>query len=572
MQQALKSWGIAGAILAALVIAALLIADVGVADSHQPSTLEVGLWIAVAAVAAVHRPLGGAAFGLGTLVLPAVIVRLGGLVAALVAALARLLASMLWRFADRRRKAIRGVGAEVAAAAIVALATLLAAVVWSRLATASFAWRGLVAATVYVATFAALAVLGSRIRHSAWRGVWPRFTLSDLAALTLDAAGWLLGALLADAAATLGWPRVAPILLALALLAAEAARNAFARGASDVRVDDFERLQRAHERILGETSGMGSIAQQIFIECSNILPVEWYQFELAVGEESGQLEFEPGSWWAGPSGVLEEGRPQPATRPRMLPGVHRRASWRILEQSLVVEGEALATVRLWCDPRRIDDGAEELFSTLVPQMASSVHRARLDREARLDPLTGVPVRRILDSGIQRAYRRCCEEGRSMGVIMCDVDHFKNVNDTYGHAAGDEALICVARALEGARRENDLLARYGGEEFTLLLEDTDGEESLQLAERLRRAVESIDLVYEGQRIVLNLSAGVAAFPELHIKTASELLLLADEALYEAKESGRNRCLLYGGRGAFQSIAGPMPVAGNVPLKPPPRIFG
>ena len=145
----------------------------------------------------------------------------------------------------------------------------------------------------------------------------------------------------------------------------------------------------------------------------------------------------------------------------MLPGVHRRAAWRILEDPLVVEGETLAVVRLWCDPRRLESGAEELFSTLLPQMASSIHRARLDREARLDPLTGVPVRRLLDSGLQRAYRRCCEEGRSLAVTMCDIDHFKRVNDTYGHAAGDEALILVARALEEERRESDLLARYGG---------------------------------------------------------------------------------------------------------------
>ncbi len=569
-------------ILVALIIAVPQIAADGIASSRPPSVMEGGLWIAVAAVAAVHRPLGGTGLGLGTLVLPAVIVRFGGLMVVLVAALARLLASALWRFADRRRNATHRISTEFAAAVIVALAALLAAVAWSKLTTVAFVWRGLAAAAVYVATFAALAQLGDKIRHPVWRRVWPGLATLDLAALALDATGWLLGALLADAAATLGWPRVAPILVALALLAAEAARNAFARGASDVRVDDFERLQRAHERILSETSGMGSIAQQIFVECSNILPVEWYQFELVASEEPGQLESEPGSWWAGPSGVLEEGQPQPATRPRMLPGVHRRVTWHILERSLVVEGEPLATVRLWCDPRRIDSGAEELFSTLVPQMASSVHRARLDREARLDPLTGVPVRRILDSGMQRAYRRCCEEGRSMGVIMCDVDHFKNVNDTYGHAAGDEALICVARALESARREHDLLARYGGEEFTLLLEDTGGEAALQLAERLRRAVESIDLVYEGQPIPLALSAGVAAFPELHIKTVSELLLLADEALYEAKESGRNRCLLNCGPGVFQnttgqritsqSMTGPTPGVEDAALRLPPRIFG
>lgn len=256
----------------------------------------------------------------------------------------------------------------------------------------------------------------------------------------------------------------------------------------------------------------------------------------------------------------------------MLPGVHRRAAWRLIEARLAVDGEVLAQVRLWCDPRQIEPGAEELFATLVPQMASSVHRARLDREARLDPLTGVPVRRILDSALQKAYRQSCDEGRSLAVIMCDVDHFKLVNDTHGHAAGDEALILVARALDAERRENDLCCRYGGEEFTLLLESTSGEAALRLAERLRLAIREIDLVFEGREIPLSVSAGVAAFPELHIKTAGELVLLADEALYEAKQRGRDRCLLNLGRGAFRSISGidlgdPAP-----PAREPPRIFG
>jgi diguanylate cyclase (GGDEF)-like protein len=184
-------------------------------------------------------------------------------------------------------------------------------------------------------------------------------------------------------------------------------------------------------------------------------------------------------------------------------------------------------------------------------MASSVHRARLDREAKLDPLTGVPVRRVLESRLQRAYRHACEEGKPMAVIMCDIDFFKKVNDNHGHAAGDEALKLVASTLDSERRERDLCCRYGGEEFTLLLEETDGDAALRLAERLRRAVQGLHFVFEERHIPLTLSLGVAGFPELHIKTASELLLLADEALYEAKGRGRNQCLLNIGREAYRA---------------------
>ena len=323
--------------------------------------------------------------------------------------------------------------------------------------------------------------------------------------------------------------------------------------------------------------GMAGIAQQILIECRNVLPLGWFQFELLtelIGEEPGDADGSRArSWSAGPDGVLFEGEPEPPARPEMLPGIHRRASWRKIRAPLEAEGELLAMVRLWCDPRRFEPGAEKLFTTLVPQMASSVHRARLDREAKLDPLTGVPVRRILESSLQKAYRQCFEEGQSMAVIMCDIDFFKKVNDVHGHAAGDDALKLVAHTLASQRREGDLCCRYGGEEFTLLLEKTDGPSALQLAERLRAAVESLALVYEERPIPLTLSLGVAAFPEVHIKTASELLLLADEALYQCKERGRNQCLLYLGNHRFQGPGGEV-VAREVPeaVAAAPRIFG
>ena len=125
---------------------------------------------------------------------------------------------------------------------------------------------------------------------------------------------------------------------------------------------------------------------------------------------------------------------------------------------------------------------------------------------------------------------------------------------------------------GQIRGADYLARYGGEEFVLLLEGTAGERALQLAERLRRAVESLDLVFEGRSIPLTLSAGVAAFPEIHVKTASELLLFADEALYEAKERGRNRSLLHLGQGTFRAPSGEVVRDRPLPERRLPRIFG
>jgi diguanylate cyclase (GGDEF)-like protein len=292
---------------------------------------------------------------------------------------------------------------------------------------------------------------------------------------------------------------------------------------------------------------MAGIAAQFLVECENVLPVDTFQLE--VFDQDGVRR----SFTAGKGRMLGEGEPVPASVPPMLPGVHKRVAWHTIEHRLHAPadegGGLLGVLRLWCDPRRLEPRDEALLASLVPHLASSLHRARLDREAKHDPLTGVLVRRVLERRLQELYRQSCEEGSPMAVILCDIDHFKRVNDTYGHDAGDQALIAVAQALDQGRRDHDLLCRYGGEEFTVLLEASTGELALQVAERLRIAVESLEVVYEGQRLPLRLSAGVAAFPELHVKTASELLLLADEALYGAKKGGRNRSLLHQGRGRF-----------------------
>ncbi len=556
-------------VLAAWVLLALA-AGGGVLDGVDlPWWTELVLWCLAIATAASHRPFGGAGLGLGALMLPAVIQRLGAPAAILAAGLARLAIAVLGRLAERRARPAGWLLRGCVAAVLVSFAAFAGAALRtaSALESASFAGRAALPAVAYVLALALLATLGLRLpartRDRIWRAAGPPAALP----LTIDGGAWVVGELLADTAAV-GWGRFMPFVVMAALLAAEAARNAIARGESDHRVDDFARLHQAHRRILGETSGMAAVADQILVECSNILPVYWYQFELESSSDADPNGDGTRSWAAGPEGALEEGQPRPAPRPPMLPGIHRRVAWRVIEEPLAVDGETLARVRLWCDPRQIQPGGEELFASLVPQMASSVHRARLDREARLDPLTGVPVRRILESSLQKAFRRACEEGSSLAVIMCDVDHFKQVNDTYGHAAGDQALILVARALDANRRENDLCCRYGGEEFTLLLDNASGEAALQLGERLRQAVAEIDLVFEGRQIPLAMSAGIAAFPELQIKTAGELLLLADEALYEAKERGRNRCLLNVGRGAFRSTSGSDP---GRPAGEPPRIF-
>jgi diguanylate cyclase (GGDEF)-like protein len=182
---------------------------------------------------------------------------------------------------------------------------------------------------------------------------------------------------------------------------------------------------------------------------------------------------------------------------------------------------------------------------------------------------------VLEKRLFEAFGRASTEGTSLAIIMCDVDRFKRVNDRFGHATGDRALAAVSAALAQHKRNvlghEDLLARYGGEEFTLLLEGADGAAALAVAERLRLAVEELRFDHEEVPVALTVSCGVAAFPEIHVKTPSELLLLADSALYEAKRRGRNRCLLDLGRGRYRTPQGEVVTGAHRPPPPPPRFF-
>jgi two-component system cell cycle response regulator len=155
-----------------------------------------------------------------------------------------------------------------------------------------------------------------------------------------------------------------------------------------------------------------------------------------------------------------------------------------------------------------------------------------------DGLTGLYNRREFDRLlVQTASREDRASGR-FALLMVDLDHFKKLNDTYGHPAGDAALKHAADLLQGRLRQGDQAARYGGEEFVAVLQGADEEGALNLAERVRKAIESETLVVEDARIRLSASLGVAVWP-LDGKAPEALVAAADRALYAAKQGGRNR---------------------------------
>ncbi len=167
----------------------------------------------------------------------------------------------------------------------------------------------------------------------------------------------------------------------------------------------------------------------------------------------------------------------------------------------------------------------------------------LDRLSRIDPLTGAMTRRAFDQRLVEEIERARRFDHSMTLLMADLDHFKQVNDTWGHHAGDEALRgfgIVWATQEG--RMHDLMGRIGGEEFALLLPETGIDAAVVAAERVREAVarHPIDLGIQGQRFYVTVSVGVAQLRAS--ESASELIQRADRALYAAKAAGRNcvRC--------------------------------
>lgn len=161
--------------------------------------------------------------------------------------------------------------------------------------------------------------------------------------------------------------------------------------------------------------------------------------------------------------------------------------------------------------------------------------------ASLDGLTQIPNRRHFDMALTHEWNRAARAGSPLSVILIDVDKFKIYNDTYGHLAGDVCLQRVARALSAnLRRAGDMVARYGGEEFVLLLGQTPRDEGVVLAERLRAAIENICIEHSGtERGVVTISVGGATTIPVPQKQESALVRMADDSLYQAKRTGRNR---------------------------------
>jgi diguanylate cyclase (GGDEF)-like protein len=184
----------------------------------------------------------------------------------------------------------------------------------------------------------------------------------------------------------------------------------------------------------------------------------------------------------------------------------------------------------------------ESFNSMVEQLAAARDELirkneQLDKASRTDPLTGLANRREADEVLRKESRRAGRSKRAFVTMIADIDHFKRVNDSYGHDAGDAVLVRVARVFREQIRVEDLCARWGGEEFLVLLTEAKLPGALSVAERLRHSVETTQIRHKGASLQVTLSAGMSAYGEG--EDVESCIKRSDLCLYQAKESGRNQ---------------------------------
>jgi len=218
---------------------------------------------------------------------------------------------------------------------------------------------------------------------------------------------------------------------------------------------------------------------------------------------------------------------------------------------LTVEGEILGCISLNSDqPNAFDAQDLQFLSVIGYQMAATLKHfqrfSSIKNIAIYDTLTGLYNRRYFEEKLGVDAQKSFHGGTPLSLVMVDLDHFKKVNDAFGHTEGDQVLCKISSLLKNSVRKKDTVARYGGEEFILILPEAGLEESFVIAERIRRLVERTSFEVGQAQVNLTVSMGISHFPSHRAKSKEELIKMADRALYDAKRGGRNKVCIFKGK--------------------------
>jgi len=191
------------------------------------------------------------------------------------------------------------------------------------------------------------------------------------------------------------------------------------------------------------------------------------------------------------------------------------------------------------DGDKVQIGANTVLKFSIQDQLEEQYQRSIYESATRDGLTRIFNKKYFNDTLRKEFAYCLRHHVPMSLVMLDLDHFKKINDTFGHPAGDFVLQRVAAKIGETVRQEDLFARYGGEEFALLLRESQSDAAIRCAERCRRAVDTADIAFNGTPIKVTVSLGVATLLDSDFSQPEELLAAADKYLYRAKEGGRNR---------------------------------
>ena len=249
------------------------------------------------------------------------------------------------------------------------------------------------------------------------------------------------------------------------------------------------------------------------------------------------------------------GRGQKAQIRLLDDGISREHAQLVILKDRIVLQDLGSTNGTYCNGLKVEgnkelvDGDKILVgSTTILKFTyhdnlDEIFQKQMYESALRDGLTKAFNKKYFTDRLESEFTFAVRHVSPLTLVLFDIDHFKKVNDTHGHQAGDHVLSEISTLLTAALRAEDVFARYGGEEFAVICRGSDVNQGQIVAERMRKAVEGHKFVFEGTHIPVTISVGVAGLPDASVKDAAELVSLADQSLYKSKHGGRNRVTLH-----------------------------